>query len=175
MRWTQGMQALSACIKWKTLDNKETRLAKNDKHTVLMFRRSGVQLVGFGGLCENPNGGIIQNADLRSDRLPTKALVLLVVINKTGSTKHRTLLQYGCYDMWSKYRLCKKYSPIYKFRSSRGVYNYIYNFLTLYVTNVTGFANKVCVFYHEWNPKCCQHNLRNTPIQTCITAMTIIG
>ena len=81
-RWTQDMQALSRCNKRKNLDNKEAKLAKNDEQGVLIFRRSTAQSVSFSGLCENPNGGIIQNADLRSNQLSTKELTVLPTVTK---------------------------------------------------------------------------------------------
>jgi hypothetical protein len=39
------MQALPRCNKWKNLDNKEARLAKNNEHAVLIFGRSRGQSV----------------------------------------------------------------------------------------------------------------------------------
>jgi hypothetical protein len=97
------MQALSRCNKRKNLDNKEAKLAKNDEHAVLIFIRSRAQTVSFSGLCENPYGGISQNADLRSDQLSTKELTVLPTVTKQALPNKEmnpyTLLQYKRYDM----------------------------------------------------------------------------
>jgi hypothetical protein len=75
------MQALSRSNKRKNLDNKEAKLAKNEQ-AVLIFRSSRAQSVSFSGLGENPNGGIIQNTDLRCHQLSTKELTVLPTVIK---------------------------------------------------------------------------------------------
>jgi len=63
-------------------------------------------------LGENPNGGLIQNADLRSHHLSTKELTVLPTVTKQALPNKEmnpyTLLQYKRYDMCSKYRLWKR-------------------------------------------------------------------
>jgi hypothetical protein len=75
------MQDLSRCNKRKNLDNKEAKLAKNEQ-AVLIFRSSRAQSVSYSDLGENPNGGIIQNAELRSHQLSTKEMTVLPTVTK---------------------------------------------------------------------------------------------